>query len=1048
MKNSLKYIIMNAVWVSACPAVWAIEPSDSMQIQSAETVRMKYYAEGCVKDAVSGEPLLGVAVTSLPGISTLTDEDGRFRVPVASYEGNLTFSSPGYVSRTISLRGQKSKDIVLYTEAFRSEKTDRVWEHTTAFSLDEEAGMRFGGDMRAVSRGGLSGLGANLFIRGYNSVNLNAQPLLVIDGIVQNTESVESVFTGFYINALDNIDANDVEKVEILKNATSIYGSKGANGAILITTKRGRSMATKIDLNMNWAFNFRPKMPKMMDGGQYRAYASELIKGSMGNEVADRFDGFLNDDPDLSSNITYKQFHNNHDWMDDVCQTGIRQYYGLNVEGGDDVAKYALSIAYTMGRGQVKTTDNDRLTTRFNADILLAKNLTLAAGFDFSHITRNILDDGVDDYTSPVHVALIKSPLVLPYRFTSDGTTYTASLSDVDVFGVSNPQSLLDNAKGKFTQYRFGVNVLPKWKIHEMFDLSTQFAYSMNAVKEHYYSPIEGIAPQIQENGSVYENTVKDQNINQDQIFSDTRFHFNHSFGGRHLLDASLGLRVQTNTYKSTYGEGHNTGSDKIVNLNTNLDGKIIDGRKTTLRNSAMYLSASYSYDQRYGVWLTLTEEACNSFGRDAAHAFRFLGGTWATFPSAGLNWLVSGEKFMQRVAWLDRLNLRAEIGTSGNDGFDVLYRYAYLNPVNYFGNANGLQISNLGNEQLKWETVRKVNAGIDMAFLNDRLGVSIDYFHHRVSDMLMFRSAGIMTGMERYMTNGGEMENQGVDLNLSAKIVNRPLFKWSSELGFTHYKNKVISVSEKFIENTVGKGTVLVAEGLPLGMFYGYRTVNENGNVVFATENQAVEAGLQTWNDTKSKKLNFHAGDVHFADLDHNGLIDESDRTFIGDPNPVLTGSFMNRMSMGRFMLEFFFTYSLGNDVYNYRRHLLEQGGTLNNQTMAMAGRWRYEGQMTDMPRAVYGDPMGNARFSDRFVEDGSYLRLKDVKLSYEIPVRMRFIHGASIWASASNLYTWTKYLGSDPEVSYGTSPLTQGVDYGILSGGRSFQFGIKLNL
>lgn len=1049
MKNKFKYMWMTAVWVSVCPAAWAVMPSDSVQVQSVDSIKMKYYVKGCVTDAVSGEPLLGVSVASMPGISALTDEKGYYRVPVASYDGQLTFSSPGYVPRTISLRGQRSKDMVMYTEAFRSEKSgDDVWGCSTSFSVDEEIGMRFGGDVRAISRGDLPGLGANMFIRGYHSVNLNSQPLVVIDGVIQNTENVESVFSGFYINALANIDINDVEKVEILKNATSLYGSKGANGAILITTKRGRSIATKIDLNMNWAFNFRPKMPKMMDGEQYRSYASELIKGSMGNDAADRFDGFLNDDPDLSSNITYNQYHNNHDWLDDVCQTGIRQYYGLNVEGGDDVAKYALSIAYAMGRGQVKTTDHDRLTTRFNADIVLAKRLTLAAGFDFSHLTRNVLDDGVNDYTSPVHLALIKSPLVLPYQFTSDGVNYTSNLSEVDVFGVSNPQSLLDNAKGKFTQYRFGVNVQPKWNINDMFDLSSRFAYSMNAVKEHYYSPIEGIAPQVQEDGTVYENTVKDQSINQDQLFSDTRFHFNHTFGGRHELDASLGLRIQTNTYKSNYGEGHNTGSDKIVNLNTNLVGKVIDGRKTTLRNSAMYLSAAYSYDQRYGVWGTLTEEACNSFGREASDGFRFLGGTWATFPSAGVNWLVSGERFMQSVGWIDRLNLRAEIGWSGNDGLDVLYRYAYLNPVNYFGNANGLQIANLGNERLKWETVRKINAGIDLSFLHDRLGISIDYFKHHVSDMLMYRAADILTGLDSYLANGGEMENEGIELNLSAKIVNRSRFKWSAELGFTHYKNKVLSVPGGFIENSVGKGNVLVAEGQPLGVFYGYRTVSENGSTVFQTERQAMASGLQTWNETKSKKLDFHAGDVHFADLDRNGLIDEKDRTVIGDPNPALTGSFMNRMSMGLFMLEFFFTYSLGNDIYNYRRHLLEQGGTLNNQTLAMAGRWRYDGQVTDMPRAVYGDPMGNARFSDRFVEDGSYLRLKDVKLSYELPIRIKFIHGATAWVSASNLYTWTKYLGADPEVSYGTSPLVQGVDYGILSGGRSFQFGIKLNL
>ena len=1040
MKNKMKYILMAAMLFPVCHV-------SAAQVTRPDSVRT--YVTGRITDAVTGEPVQGVTVSSAPGLSVLTDENGDYQVPVVSYNGILTFKAPGYLERSSALQGLHVKDLKLYSDNFRSEKDGRdVMDLTSSFSLDEELGKRFGGDLRVISRSAVTGIGANMFIRGYNSINLNAQPLIVIDGVIQNTENVESVFEGFYIDALANIDVNDIERVEILKNATSIYGSKGANGAILITTKRGRSMTTKIDLNMNWGFYFRPKTIKMMNGDQFRSYASEMIKGREGSSIADRFEGFLNDDPDLTSNITYNLYHNNHDWSDDVYRVGNRQYYGLNVEGGDDIAKYALSVSYGMGNGLVKETDYDRLATRFNADILLAKNLTLAAGFDFTHLTRNILDDGVNDYTSPTHLALIKSPLVLPYSFTNDGRNYTTNLSPVDVFGVSNPQSLIDNAKGKFTQYRFGVNMLPKWQITDMFDLSSRFAYSMNAVKEHYYSPTEGIAPQVQENGSIYENTVKDQSINQDQLFSDTRFHFNYNFNGRHAVDAAVGLRIQTNTYKSNYGEGHNTGSDKIVNLNTSLEGKVIDGLKTTTRNSAFYVQAQYVYDQRYGIHANLTEEACSSFGPNVKDGFRFLHGTWATFPSVGIDWAVSNERFMSHLSFLSRLNLRAEYGVTGNDGMDALYRYAYMSPINYFGNANGLQLSNLGNDELKWETVRKWNFGFDLSVLDDRLGLSFDYFKHCVSDLLMYRQADILTGRENYMSNGGKMENRGFDISFNARLVNRKNFKWNAELGLSHYKNEVTELQGGTTEYAIGNGTVLAAVGQPLGVFYGYKTVSENGGIVFATESQAQASGLQTWNENKSAKLNYHAGDVHFADFDNNKLIDENDRVVIGNPNPDFTGSFMNRMVAGPITLEVFFTFSSGNDIYNYNRHLLESGSTLNNQTLAMTRRWKYEGQQTDMPRISYGDPMRNSRFSDRFIEDGSYLKLKNVKVSYQVPLRVRYIQGLTVWLSASDLYTWTKYLGSDPEVSYGTGPLTQGIDFGLLASGRSFNFGIKLNL
>ena len=243
--------------------------------------------------------------------------------------------------------------------------------------------------------------------------------------------------------------------------------------------------------------------------------------------------------------------------------------------------------------------------------------------------------------------------------------------------------------------------------------------------------------------------------------------------------------------------------------------------------------------------------------------------------------------------------------------------------------------------------------------------------------------------------------------------------------------------------------GTIILQEGLPIGSFYGYKTVaNGSGSTVFATEAEAQAANLKTWNSNKSEQLAFHAGDVHFADLDNNGLIDENDRTVIGDANPDITGSWANRITVGHFTLDVDFSFSLGGDVYNYQRHTLESMTNFYNQTEAVASRWKYEGQQTKVPRAVYGDPMRNSRFSDRFIEDGSYLKLREVRLSYDLSLPWDFLRGATVWASVSNVYTWTKYLGSDPEVTYGTSPLTQGVDYGISPLSRSVQLGVKLHL
>ena len=1009
---------------------------------------------GRVVDAVTGQPLQGVSVASGPGVSVLTDSAGCYRVPVASFDGTLLFSRPGFADREASLRGERQKDICLFSDAFRSQKDgEDALAGSSRMSVDEELSTRFGGDLRAIGRSSVPGVGANLFIRGYQSLNLNSQPLVVIDGVIQNMENVQSAFQGFYINPLSNIDINDIDHVEVLKSATSVYGSKGANGAIIITTKRGKSVSTKIDLNMNWGFDFKPRQMRMLDASQFRSYASEMLKGAdSGLTAADRFEGFLNDETDLSKNITYNTYHNNHDWSDDVYRTAFRQYYGLNVEGGDDIAKYALSVSYMMGQGQVKSTDYDRLSTHFNADVLLAKRLTLAAGFDFTYITRQLLDQGVNPYTSAPYLTLIKSPLLMPYQYTRDGRSYTSKLSDVDVFGVSNPVSILNNSVSKYTQYRFGVNVMPRWQVTDWLDLSSRLAYSMNAVKEHYYSPIEGVAPQVDSEGNRWQNTVKDQSINQGLLFSDTRLHVDRLFGGVHALDASLGFRLQSNTYKSNYGEAHNTGSDKVVNLSASLDGKTTDGQKTTVNNAALYAQAAYTYNNKYGVWGILTAESCSTFGSRADGGLKMFDGVWALFPSLGANWVVSSERFMAGVKGIDRLNLRAEYGLSGNDGLSAINRYAYLRAVNYFGAANGLQIANLDNQTQKWETTRKLNLGIDLTVLNDRLSLSIDYFRHKTTDLLLYGMADVMTGLERTMQNGGDMTNEGFDATLGVRVLNGRQLKWNTELGMTHYKNKLTSLpaaADNSSQLSVFSSQFSVLqEGLPVGTFYGYRTVETDGAIVFATEAQAQAANLRTWNENKSQQLSFHAGDVHFADLNGDGLIDEADRTVIGDANPDLTGSWANRLSYGRLTLDVLFSFSLGNDIYNYQRHTLESMTSMLNQTEAVASRWKHDGQLASIPRAVYGDPMQNSRFSDRFIEDGSYLKLKEVRLSYDLPLPWTFLTGATLWASVSNLYTWTRYLGSDPEVTYGTSPLTQGIDYGVSPLSRSVQFGIKLNL
>jgi hypothetical protein len=297
---------------------------------------------------------------------------------------------------------------------------------------------------------------------------------------------------------------------------------------------------------------------------------------------------------------------------------------------------------------------------------------------------------------------------------------------------------------------------------------------------------------------------------------------------------------------------------------------------------------------------------------------------------------------------------------------------------------------------------------------------------------------------------NAGSLENQGFNFGLTGHLYSSTDWNWTAGLTVGHYVNKVTEIGNElgYIDTQVYGGTVRSQEGYDANSFYGYKTVaNENGNIVYATTEEANASGLYVQDET-GKKTYFQAGDTRYADLNGDGKIDENDRTFIGCATPDIFGSFNTAVSWKGLRLEANFKYSLGGDIYNYARQQLESGSRFQNQTTAMLRRWSYEGQRTDIPRVAYEDPMGNSAFSDRWIEDGSYLKLKNVTISYKLPINSVAIQGITVWAQACNLFTITKYLGTDPEFSASNAALFQGVDKGLLSAGRSFNVGVKINL
>lgn len=1032
--------------------------------------KQEVFVIGLVRDAHTKQPI-SAAQISVPNknISTVSDEKGKFSFNVSSLEDVLHVSAYDYNLNEVPLRGKDSVIIELYSNQFSnyfktvegvsgivnnssasySVKSIDDFSKSGAISANELLQSAFGGDIRSISRSGVAGIGASSFIRGINSLNANAQPLFVVDGVVwNNLYDIQSIHEGFFSNPLDNIDVNDIESISVIKDGSSIYGSKASNGVILIKTKRAKSMVTKISLNYFMGMTTQPGSLPMMNGEDFRVYASDLInsKGDVGNDIS-KYE-FLLTDP--TQKQVYQMNHNVTDWGKQVYQTGVTNNYAISASGGDEKALYYLSLGMTDNKGVVKTTDLSRMNFRGNADVKLTNTFSMGINIGYTRIERTLLDDGVN-FSSPTWVSKIKSPFLSPYNYTSSGQL-TTDYAQTDSFGIANPLGIIDYSLNNLKKYRFNMGILPSIQLTPDLTLSSQFNYSLDKSIERRYVPMFYTPEQYIPDNGYSQNEISSQVMRNTAYYDDTRLTFDKKFDTFNHLKAILGWRYINNYYESDYAEEHNSGSNNNTTITGNYDFLQVNGINNTTNSVSNYVNVDYDFDNRYFLTGTVSMDGSSRFGKETLGGVSLFGHSWGIFPSINGAWLVSSEKFMKQIDFVNFFKIRTGYGVTGNDGIKDYQSMAYFSAINYMDKANGLLISNLENPTIQWETTGKFNVGADLSLFKNRLSLSFDYFTSNTSDLLVLKNMAEVTGLGVYWDNGGTMSNKGYEISANWKMINFKDLKWELGVSTGHYTNLITSLPNGEYTTSVYGGEVLTKVGESAGVFYGYLT-----NGVFATEDQASTAythpttGVKDYlkiQNVDGSFSNFGAGDIIFTDKDGNGLIDSNDKQVIGNPNPQLYGTFSSKISYKKFTLNTLFTYSYGNEIYNYQRSMLEAGVDFSNQTSAMHRRWTADGQITDQPKAIFGDPMGNARFSDRWIEDGSYIRLKAVTLSYELPIKSNFIEGISVWASANNLFAITRYLGLDPEVSTNNSIYYQGVDNGLVPLTKSYYLGIKINL
>jgi TonB-linked SusC/RagA family outer membrane protein len=1026
---------------------------------------------GTVYESATGKPLPGAKVSILGVTSVITGDSGTFVLNKSIKGAALEVYAPGFATKLIPVVEGKSLKIWLHDDSFKGKYESvaspfdmkNAAKTTSSISTHENRDdYKLGAatietilqgntnGINTVSRSGVPGSGANMFINGFNSLNANTQPLIIVDGVQYENQTIYSLVSGNNISTLSDIDVKDIENVTVLKSGASIYGSKAANGVILINTKQADDPSTRINFFAYTGVNFEPNTKyKMMDGYNYKNYLTDISssKGMSANEIQAL--PYINSEKPVvenwgvSGNKDYYRYNQATNWQDEVFNNSINQNYHLNITGGNAAALYSISFGYLGHGGLVDKTSLSRYTTRVNAKIKMTEWFKLNANMSFVYSERSLAYEGLNRNFNPVYAGLIKAPFEATNVYNVAGEV-TPNLENADIFNVSNPRAIINNGSVENNRFRFTGNMNGIITLSKDINASVLIGITTDKVSEKVFMPQAGIYHTPLPNAVI---TNESQQLRNHflQINTDSRLTYNHTFDYVHDVAIHLGSRFQSNNAELDWGKAYNSSSDEMKALGYGLNTLAqIGGSLGTWKTLSNYLNADYSYQNRYFLSVNAALDGSSRFGKDAA-GFKMFNGKFGLFPSIDGAWLASSENFMKNQQVFDVLKLRSGFSITGNDDIGNYSARNYYIPQGLLG-AYGLVRGNIPNSQLQWETNKKANFGIDASFLKERLNISLDLYTSRTENLINIKNIDATSGLGVSVSNDGSLRNNGIDLNISGRIINRPHLKWDMGVNVSTYKNKLLSRSNAESFATIDGGIIRTNVGSPLGQFYGYQT-----NGIFRSQSEATAANLIIKNSDGST-LPFTAGDVKFVDQSVNGvkdgIINENDMVVIGDPNPDYYGAITNKIQWKRFTLDALFTFSVGNDVYNALRSNLESLSSTDNQTIAAIYRWKTDGQLTNTPKAVWGDPMGNARFSDRWIEDGSYIRLKSVTLAYDFKIKAGFINGFQMYVTGNNLLTFTKYLGYDPEFSSSSNPLSYGVDNGVSPQPRTILFGVKIGL
>ncbi len=1019
---------------------------------------------GVVRDAESGETMPGVNIV-IEGTQrgTSTNIDGEFSLVVPSLDVNLVFTFIGYEATTIPLDGRTELDVELmmtalladeivvigYGDQRRADMTGSissvssdVVERTVASTLDRALQGRAAG-VEITQNTGRPGGNTTVRIRGTNSLTGNAEPLYVVDGIPMSGN--EGMMGGTNVNAssgLAGINPNDIESIDILKDAsaTAIYGARASNGVVMITTKRGRVGDAQVDYSGYFGYQHIPSRLDLMDLQEYATFKN--IQADM--NLMERREEFT--DPSILGPGT--------NWQEELFRTTPMTDHNIAVSGGDNTNRYRFSIGYMGQDGVVPGSFFDRYSARFSLDNNPRHWIQIGTSLNVSQTEESLIVDERQGEEIIISTAL-RMPPNIPYTM-PDGTFGGATGPDAE-FGLDNPIAMAQLKDDDMTRRRVFGNFYTEVNLHESLRLRTELNMNFGNTVRDYFLP-------QWEMGDLSNDEARASRNRSSNFWwqSTTYLTYNQTFRGNWVVNGTLGHEIEESSWEGVSAGRRNFISNDIREL-TGGDAATATGSSFSGGSSiqSIFSRANLRYDERYLLTATFRADASSKFAPEHR---------WGYFPSFSAAWRITNERFFN-IDTISDLRLRGGYGVVGNEGIgNYLFGSALaIRPTTW---GSGVLTGNVPNPDLRWERTESVNLGLDIGLYNDRINLTADVYQKWTDDLLMRRPLPLYAGtggtgsMGAPTVNIGALENKGLELTLNTINLDRNL-RWESTLVYTMNRNQVTRMDQEgtFLERRIQhfdpvSRTII---GEPVGQFFGYVT-----DGLFLTEEDILNHAEQ--HSQTDRYSGVWIGDLRFKDLNGDGVIDERDRTIIGNPNPKFTFGITNDFYYRNFDISVFLNGSYGNDIFNqvrrwtegdhfWRAHATElsnfaREGMVNDpdatQEMindAPIGDVYITNPETDMPRI--GGNNNNARISDRFIEDGSYIRLRNLTVGYTLPPDLlsRFnIRTMRVYFSGQNLLTITNYSGHDPEVGSDTQdPLLIGVDIGNYPSPRVFTLGLN---